>query len=101
MTFPLLLVFTGRIFQQTRQFSAGFSRANPPRQTSVQGGHAYEYLGQGLSLPHVIDRQAVLRSFGAIPHMNAAEDYLRWLHEVAEAKWDLSELPWWVWSTVE
>jgi hypothetical protein len=40
----------------------------------------------------------MLRSFGFPPHVSAAEDYLGWLREVAEAKWadhDVTELPWW------
>jgi REP element-mobilizing transposase RayT len=52
----------------------------------------------GACRPHIIDRQATLRSFGSSPKQGAAEDYLCWLREVAEAKWaerGLSELPWW------
>jgi REP element-mobilizing transposase RayT len=52
----------------------------------------------GACRPHVINRQATLRSFGSASTQSAAEGYLSWVREVAEAKWadrNLSELPWW------
>ena len=47
---------------------------------------------------HVIDRRAVLRAFGAEDTRGPADDYLRWVSSVAEARWakaDDPELPWW------
>ncbi len=52
----------------------------------------------GTCRPHVIDRQATLRSFGATYDVDPAEDYLCWVRAVAEARWaaqDVSALPWW------
>jgi hypothetical protein len=52
----------------------------------------------GLRRPHVIDRCAVLRAFGAENARGPADDYLRWVRSVAEARWanaGVSELPWW------
>lgn len=52
----------------------------------------------GACRPHVVDRRATLRSFGTARKLDPSEDYLRWLREVAEARWtnqDVSELPWW------
>ena len=52
----------------------------------------------GLCRSHVIDRRAVLRAFGAEDARGPADDYLRWVRSVAEARWakaDDPELPWW------
>jgi len=75
---------------------------NPVAAGLVDDPAAHPYSGHreivGACLPHVIDRRAVLRGFGATDLQGSADDYLRWVRSVAEARWfntDVSELPWW------
>ena len=53
----------------------------------------------GACRPNIIDRHATLRGFETTHDIAPAEDYLRWIREVGEARWaagSVSELPWWV-----
>jgi REP element-mobilizing transposase RayT len=75
---------------------------NPVAAGIVDDPAAYRFSGHreilGLCRPHVIDRGAALRGFGGDGVAARADDYLRWMRSVAEARTHelgVSELPWW------
>ena len=64
---------------------------NPVAAGVVDDPAEFPYSGHremlGLSRPHVIDLRAALRAFGAENARGPADDYLRWVRSVAEARW--------------
>ena len=75
---------------------------NPVAAGVVDDPAEYAYSGHreivGVCRPHLVDRRAVLRGFGARDVRGSTDDYLHWVLSVAEARWantGVSDLPWW------
>ena len=75
---------------------------NPVAADVVTDPADYPYSGHreivGLCLPYLVERSAVLQSFGFGDDYGSSADYLRWVRSVAEirrAKTAVTELPWW------
>jgi len=75
---------------------------NPVAAGVIDDPAGFPYSGHreivGVCRPHVVDRRAVLRGFGAGDLGESADDYATWVHSVAEARWskgEVSTLPWW------
>jgi REP element-mobilizing transposase RayT len=75
---------------------------NPVAAGVVADPADYPYSGHreivGLCLPYLVERSAVLQSFGFGDGRGSSDDYLHWVWSVAQirrAKTDVAELPWW------
>ena len=76
---------------------------NPVAAGVVADAADYPYSGHreivGLCLPYLVERSAVLQSFGFGNGRGSSTDYLRWVRSVAEmrrAQSEVKDLPWWV-----
>jgi len=75
---------------------------NPVAAGVVDDPARYPFSGHrellGLCRPHVVDRAAVLHTFGSEDSCVAADEYAEWVRSVAETRLDeteVEELPWW------
>ena len=75
---------------------------NPVAAGVVDDPARYPFSGHrellGLCRPHVVDRAAVLHTFGSGDSRVAADEYAEWVRSVAEGRLgetEVEELPWW------